>query len=202
MTPYFGDFATSATVRVPWSSNGANGASITRGTDGSIRIYKDSSTTQRSSSAGITDSEDFDAITGVHWVTIDLTDNTDAGFYAAGHDYTVVLVGAVIDSQTVNVALGTFSIQNRYGSSATSATAIADAVLTRATSNVESTVKSAPKCLGAMVIEATHKWKDDGAGNLKFADSADDYAGTNALSRTIVATDTGLAPLKEVGGPA
>lgn len=86
--------------------------------------------------------------------------------------------------------------------SSTERNAAADAVLTRATSNVESTVKSTPKCLGAMVIEATHKWKDDGAGNLAFADSSDNYAGTNALSRTIVATDSGLLPLKEVGAPA
>jgi hypothetical protein len=86
--------------------------------------------------------------------------------------------------------------------STTERSAVADAVLTRETSNIEVTVKSAPKCLGALVIEGTHKWKDDGAGNLKFADSADDYAGANALSRSIVATDSALVPLKEVGSPA
>jgi hypothetical protein len=97
-----GDVATGSTIQVPWSSNGADGASITRATDGSIRIYKDNSTTQRSSSAGITDNEDFDSITGVHLVNIDLSDNTDAGFYAAGHNYHVMLVAATIDGKTVN----------------------------------------------------------------------------------------------------
>jgi hypothetical protein len=109
-----GDVDTGATIHVPWSSNGADGASITRATDGSIRVYKDNSTTQRSSSAGITDSEDFDSITGVHLVTIDLSDNTDAGFYAAGHNYHVMLVAATIDGKTVNSWLATFSIRNRY----------------------------------------------------------------------------------------
>lgn len=125
---YLGDYAASATVHVPWASNGADGASITRATDGSIRIYKDASTTQRTSSAGITDSEDFDSLTGLHWVTIDLSDNTDAGFYAAAHNYTVVLQGAVIDGKTINTVLGHFSIQNRYSSSSLDAAGVRSAV--------------------------------------------------------------------------
>ncbi len=113
---YLGDFPTGATVRLPWNTHAAAGSSITRATNGSIRIYKDSSNTERSSSAGITDNEDYDTITGAHLLTIDLSDNTDAGFYAAGHDYQVMLVGAVIDGLTVNAFLGSFSIQNRYPS--------------------------------------------------------------------------------------
>ncbi len=129
MNGYLGDFSTGATVRVPWNASGADGASITRGTDGSIRIYKDGNTTQRTSSAGITDSEDFDSLTGVNIATIDLSDNTDAGFYAAGHDYMVVIQGAGIDGKTVNAVIGAFSIQNRYAGAAPSANAIAAAIL-------------------------------------------------------------------------
>ena len=121
---HLGDFPTGATVRLPWNTNAADGSSVTRATDGSIRIYKDSSLTQRSSSAGITDSEDYDGITGVHLLTIDLADNTDAGFYAAGHDYQVLLVAATIDGQTVNAWLGAFSIQNRYYPTAPTAASI------------------------------------------------------------------------------
>jgi hypothetical protein len=108
-----GDFLLGQTVRLPWSTNAASGASITRGTDGAIRIYKDASTTQRASTSGITDLEDFDGVTGPHLVTIDTSDDDDPGFYAAGHDYHVMLVGAEIDGETVNVWLGTFSIENR-----------------------------------------------------------------------------------------
>lgn len=111
---YLGDFAAGATVRVPWHTTAADGSSVTRATNGSIRIYKDNSTTQRASASGITDSEDFDSLAGVHHVNIDLSDNADAGFYAAAHDYFVVLEGAVIDGVTVNAVLGSFSIQNRY----------------------------------------------------------------------------------------
>ena len=112
---HLGDYPTSATVDLKWTSTALNGASITRGTDGSIRIYKNNSDTQRSSSAGITDTEDFDSLTGVHHLRIDLSDNTDASFYAAGNEYQVVLVGAVIDGVTVNTVLAEFSIERSGG---------------------------------------------------------------------------------------
>lgn len=110
---YIGDFNTGATVRGMWNSNAVAGGSVTRATNGSIRIYKNNSTTERSSSAGITDTEDFDSLTGVHHVNIDLSDNTDSGFYAAGNDYFVVLQGATIDGQSINAYLFCFSIENR-----------------------------------------------------------------------------------------
>lgn len=110
-----GDFKAGATLDAMWDSNGQDGASITRSTDGALRVYKANSATQRSSSAGITDSEDFDALTGVHHLRIDLSDNTDAGFYAVGSTYHVVLVGAVIDTKTVNKVLYRFSIEARSG---------------------------------------------------------------------------------------
>jgi hypothetical protein len=111
---YLGDYGAGDTVYVPWNSNADTGASITRATNGSIRIYKDNSVTQRTSANGITDSEDFDSVTGTHLVSIDTSDNTDVGFYVAGHDYHVMLVGAVIDGETVNAWLGSFSIENRF----------------------------------------------------------------------------------------
>lgn len=112
---YLGDYPTSATVRFMWNSNAVAGESITRSTNGSIRIYKNNSTTERSSSAGITDTEDFDSLTGVHHCNIDLSDNTDAGFYAAGNEYQVVLQGATIDSKSINAVLAHFSIERSGG---------------------------------------------------------------------------------------
>lgn len=110
---YYGDFAVNSIVRLMWNSNAVAGESITRATNGSIRIYKNNSTTERTSANGITDSEDFDTLTGVHHVNIDTSDNTDAGFYAAGNDYFVVLAAATIDGKTINAYLGSFSIENR-----------------------------------------------------------------------------------------
>ncbi len=106
----FGTFPASSIIYLPWSTNAQSGASITRGTDGTIRIYKDDSLAQRTSSVGITDNEDFDGIVGTHLLKIDLSDNTDAGFYVAGSSYSVMLVAAAIDSQTVNAWIGRFSI--------------------------------------------------------------------------------------------
>lgn len=106
---YLGDYAEDSTLDFIWSSNDGSGASVTRATNGTISVYKGNSTTQ--STAGITDTEDFDSLTGIHHVRIDLS--ADA-FYATGNDYMVVLSAATIDGQTVNAVLAMFSIQNRY----------------------------------------------------------------------------------------
>lgn len=108
MGPYLGDFKKDSIVYFCWDTNDKNGASITRATNGTIKVYKDDGLTE--STAGIADTEDFDGLTGVHNCKIALTD----AFYAAGHDYSVVLVGAVIDGETVNAVLATFSMENRF----------------------------------------------------------------------------------------
>jgi hypothetical protein len=113
LIPYIGDFAVNSTLRYFYGSNAAGGASVARTTAGAYRVYKNISTTERTSIAGISDFSGFDSVTGLNAVTIDLSNNTDAGFYAAGNDYVVVLVGAVVDSLTVNVPLFQFSIENR-----------------------------------------------------------------------------------------
>lgn len=107
---YLGDFPQDQTINFCWSSNDSAGGAVTRATDGTIQIYKGNSVTQ--STAGITDTEDFDSLTGIHLCTIVTTD----AFYAPANDYAVVLQGAVIDGQTVNVVLALFSIENRTGS--------------------------------------------------------------------------------------
>lgn len=79
-----------------------------------IEIYKDGSTTQRASDAGYalldTDGIDFDGVTGIHGLSINLADNTTAGFYAAGSQYWVVISSVTVDAATVNFVLATFRI--------------------------------------------------------------------------------------------
>lgn len=127
MIPYIGDFVINSTLRYYYASNAAGGASAARTTAGAYRVYKNISITERTSTAGITDYSGFDSVTGLNAVTIDLSNNTDAGFYAAGNDYVVVLVGAVVDSLTVNVPLFQFSIENR-AATLLARNAIADSV--------------------------------------------------------------------------
>lgn len=117
---YLGDFPVGGRVSDLWNTQAADGASITRSTDGSLRVYKANATigtwqTQRSSSAGITEQEDFDSMTGVHAYTIDLSDDTDAGFYAAGGEYQVVYQGMTIDGMSVNAVIASFSIERAGG---------------------------------------------------------------------------------------
>jgi hypothetical protein len=95
---------------------GATGASITCSglaiTD--VEIFKSGSVTQRSSDAGYvlldTDGIDFDGITGIHGFSIDLADNTDAGFYAVGSWYWVIVSAITVDTQTVNFIAAVFRI--------------------------------------------------------------------------------------------
>lgn len=103
---WLGDFKEDGTVSFLWTTSGANGASITRGTNGTISVYKNGGLTQ--SVAGVTDTEDFDGLTGVHLCQVDLS--ADA-FYAAGAEYDIVLSGAVIDGQTVNAPLAHFAVE-------------------------------------------------------------------------------------------
>lgn len=109
MTRQLGDYKEDETLYFLWSTNNGDGASITRATNGTISVYKDNNVAQ--STAGITDTEDFDSLTGIHACTIDLS--ADA-FYAVGSDYAVVLSAATIDGQVVNAVLAHFSIENRF----------------------------------------------------------------------------------------
>lgn len=95
--------------------NGA-GASITLTglAAADIEIYKGTSMTQRASDNGYalldTDGIDIDTRTGIHGISIDLSDDSDAGFYAAGSYYHVVIDAVTVDSQTVRFVLGAFRI--------------------------------------------------------------------------------------------
>ena len=112
MGPYLGDYERGSIVCFCWDTNDKNGASASRTVNGTIRVYKDGGTSE--ATAGVFDTEDFDGLTGVHNCGIDLS--ADA-FYAAGHDYSVVLAGAQIDGEAVNAVLATFSIENRFAGS-------------------------------------------------------------------------------------
>ncbi len=106
--PYLGDYAEDSTIDFKWDTSDGSGASITRATNGTVSVYKANGTTQ--TTVGVTDTEDFDTLTGIHHCRIDTS--ADA-FYASANDYQVVLSGATIDGQTVNAVIASFSIENR-----------------------------------------------------------------------------------------
>ena len=86
---------------------------------GDILVYKGTSMTQRSSTAGLvlmdTDGIDIDSLTGVNGVSVDTGDDTDAGFYAVGSFYWLILGPITIDAQTVYTVLGTFRLTAAEG---------------------------------------------------------------------------------------
>lgn len=118
---YLGDFPTSSVVYVPFATFASTGASVTISNFavGDILVYRDGSTTQRSSTAGFTlldtDGVDFDGVTGLHGFSLDLSNNTDAGFYAAGHEYQVAVGPITCDAQVLNFWVASFSIERAGG---------------------------------------------------------------------------------------
>jgi len=117
---YLGDFSTGATVYVYFDTfvhDTRASVTLTGLLASDIEIYKNGSMTQRSSDAGYTlldtDGIDLDLTTGIHGFSIDLSNDTDAGFFAAGNDYTVVVASVTVDGVTVNFVAAQFSIENR-----------------------------------------------------------------------------------------
>ena len=112
--PFYGDYDTTETVYIPFNTFSSDDPSasvtITNLAAADVEIHKDGSTTQRSSDNGVTVSIDFDSVTGNHLVAIDLSDNSDAGYYANGSRYQVRMEGTTVDGATINAWIGSFSI--------------------------------------------------------------------------------------------
>jgi hypothetical protein len=115
MSEQFGNITVDDSVELDLNTFQADGASVTATIVLSdVKVYKDGGTTERTSTSGILLFKDHDGAAGTHVVTIDTSDNTDAGFYAAGSNYKVKALGITVDSQTINAFFGSFSIQNRF----------------------------------------------------------------------------------------
>lgn len=102
---YVGDYLEDDTVYFLWRTN------ETPTVNGTIRVYRDSTDTEVAIPTGITDTRDFDSISGLNLCQIDLSANS---FYLKNGDYSVVLAAATINGNTVNAVIATFSIENRY----------------------------------------------------------------------------------------
>ncbi len=116
---YLGDFPTSATVYWKFTTNDGSGGRVDPSSAweaADLRCYKNGSTTERSSTVGYTITSTFDTMTGVTHVAIDTSDNTDAGFWAAGNEYQCVLYpDETVSSQSVAAVSAMFSIERSGG---------------------------------------------------------------------------------------
>jgi hypothetical protein len=113
----FGYVREDSTVNIPFSTNDAAGGAVAPSTAfeaADIVIYKDGGATQKTSTNGLTMTSPFDAITGLHQIDIDTSNDTgDAGFWANGSSYAVILSpDETVDSQTVVAVLATFTLDS------------------------------------------------------------------------------------------
>lgn len=110
----FRSYGVGATARFLFTTHAAAGGAVAPNSAfeaADVRIYKDGSATQRNTEAGYTMTSPFDSITGLHQIAVDLSDNTDAGFYAAGSYYEIVLSpDETIDSKAEVRVIGSFRI--------------------------------------------------------------------------------------------
>jgi hypothetical protein len=115
---YLGDYAEDyATLNFKFTTRQSTGAPFTLGGSPVVSVYKANDLTQ--STAGVTLAVDFDGVTGLNNVLIDLS--ADA-FYAVANDYQVVITTGTVNSiSVVGEVVGHFSIENRVGPSKTAA---------------------------------------------------------------------------------
>jgi hypothetical protein len=166
-----GNIPAGQTITFLFSTNDGSGAAVAPTTAGTVSVYKDDGTTE--TTAGVTYTPSFDALPGVNLVTIVTSD----AFYAAGHDFAVVLSGAVIDGETLNAVLAGFSIEHRHPTPQTNA----DALLDRADAiETGKTLRQAMRIMAAVLAG-----KVSGAGS-----GTETFKGLDgATTRAVVTTD-------------
>jgi len=120
MSKYLGDFAEDTTLYFKFGTVNLSQAP-TALTSGVLKVYKDDDT-DTEVTTGITLNVDFDGVTGLNHVTIDLS---SAAFYATGSDYQVVITTGTVDSiSVVGTVVREFSIENRFEQTVLAATTV------------------------------------------------------------------------------
>lgn len=108
---YHGDLVPSQVLYFHFTTVDSTGAGNT-GSSLAISVYKDDSTTQSTAGVTTTFSSGFDGVAGLVSVKIDTS--ADGTFYAAGHDFSVVITTGTVNSvSVVGYVVGAFSIDNR-----------------------------------------------------------------------------------------
>lgn len=108
---YQGNFKEDSVIAFTWRSIDQGGAAIDPSTAGTIKIYKEDGDTEVTAPTGVTDTRGFDGLTGIHMCKVDIG---ASAFYARNMNYSAVLTGSVVDSQTTTAVIATFSIEKRY----------------------------------------------------------------------------------------
>lgn len=105
---HLGDYAPATVLYFMFTTyRPSTGAAYTLAGTPVVRVYKNGSTTQHTTTYSVT--ADFDTITGLNYFTIDTS--ADGTFYAAGGQFTCVLEAGTVDSvSVVGTVVGTFTL--------------------------------------------------------------------------------------------
>lgn len=106
---YFGDYDTSAVIYGMFTTyRPSTGAAYTLAGTPVVRVYKNGSTTQHTTTYSVT--TDFDTLAGLNYFTIDTS--ADGTFFSAGGDFTCVLEAGTVDSvSVVGTVVGKFGLR-------------------------------------------------------------------------------------------
>ena len=111
---YYGNRAVGSIIYGRFNTKDSNGNPVAMTDSPAVRVYKDNGTTE--SSSGVTLTQAFDGRVGLHLVTVDTS--ADPTFYAAGHDFLIVITAG--KAKSVNLAgsgIGYFQLENDYAAS-------------------------------------------------------------------------------------
>lgn len=207
-TQNLGNFTTGDYLNFWFTTANSSGAAVAPSSAfeaADLKIYNFSNATERTSTSGISMTSPFDSITGLHMVVINLGDNTDPGFYAAGQEYAIVLApDETVDSQAIVSVVATFSIQRRYATihddGITAAKIAASAITSSEAPNLDTTVSSR-LATGTVASDVTAILADtatlDTQSELRTLMFGSDTAGATASALTTVAgyLDTEVADI-------
>ncbi|KKL12918.1 hypothetical protein LCGC14_2530980, partial [marine sediment metagenome] len=109
---YLGDYTEDyATLSFKFTTRTTTGAPTTLAGTPVVKVYK-ANDTGTETATGVTLSVDFDGVTGLNNVLIDLS---NGAFFAVAKDYGVIITtGTVGGVSVVGEVVGTFSIENRF----------------------------------------------------------------------------------------
>ena len=107
------DFTTVTCMFTTHQANGAPVAPNSAFEAADVKIYKNGSNAEKTTTNGVTMTSPFDSITGLHCVVIDTSNDTgDSGFWTSASTYTLVLSpDETVDGVAVAKVIGTFTLE-------------------------------------------------------------------------------------------
>jgi hypothetical protein len=132
---YLGDFAEDSVVRLFFTTHDKDGAAVAPSSaleNADISIYKNGSVTKKSTVNGVVMTSPFNSVVGLHYLSIDTSNDTgDGGFWTVGGEFVVVLSpDETVDGEIVVSVVGSFSIERTGGAIATLRSRLVGTILT------------------------------------------------------------------------